>query len=344
MTVIEGDCFNVMKEMESNSIDFIVTDPPYGLSFMNKNWDKVLPNINIWKETLRICKPGAFMACFGGTRTFHRLTCLIEDSGWEIRDCIMWLQGQGFPKSKGCLKPAWEPIILARKRGPNPRLNIDDSRIKTDESLISPTGKYQTTFFLNEYEGQEKNGRWPANLILDEESAEMLDEQTGITKSSSNKRNNKPSENKCMSGSNTGHISYGHNDSGGASRFFYCAKASSRERNEGLEGIPLKNSIYSKNAKNGEGIRISNSKIPHQNNHPTVKPISLMRYIIKLLSPPNDPLLLDPFCGSGSTLIAAKELGIRSIGIEMNPEYCEIANKRLGKNLNSSQIFSLDTP
>ena len=308
--MIQGDCLEVMRQMDSNSIDFVVTDPPYGLAFMNKDWDKCLPSIDIWKEALRVCKPGAFIACFGGTRTFHRLTCFIEDAGWEIRDCVSWIYGSGFPKGKGCLKPAWEPIILARKREPNPRLNIEGCRIGTMKDMNSndfddtkrKSPKFSGKFNggkIGEYrerKGIVPNGRWPANLILDEESAKALDEQTGITKSSASRRINKPSKNKCMSGDNTGHISFGHNDSGGASRFFYCAKASTKERDGSI--------------------------------HPTMKPISLMKYLIKLLAPPNDPVLLDPFCGSGSTLKAANELGIRSIGIELSEEYCEIARKR----------------
>src|SRR5271165_1061567 len=131
--IIHGDCLLKMQEMDDESISAIVTDPPYGLKFMGKDWDHGIPGIPYWKEAFRICKPGSFMMAFGGTRTFHRLTCSIEDAGWEIRDCVMWLYGSGFPKGKGCLKPAWEPIILARKKGPNPQLNIDECRISTTE-------------------------------------------------------------------------------------------------------------------------------------------------------------------------------------------------------------------
>lgn len=336
--IIQGDCLEEMAKMQPNSIDFIVTDPPYGLKFMGKTWDHGIPGIPFWEQALRICKPGAMMAAFGGTRTHHRLMCAIEDAGWEIRDVIMWLYGSGFPKSHNhfglegygtCLKPAWEPIILAMKPldgtyAQNSEkwgvggINIDKSRVPIIDTIgraVVPSAFQdrksgdKTGFFTGfgkpciSANGTlyKKNGRWPANFILDEAAAEQLDEMSGIAKSTDSPRNNHSSRNTCMSGSNMGHISYGHNDSGGASRFFYCAKASSSERNKGCE----------------------------LNNHPTVKPISLMKYIIKLLAPPGNPTCLDPFAGSGSTLLAAKELGIDCIGIEMQQEYCEIAKARI---------------
>jgi len=354
MKIIQGDCLQVMQSMDSNSIDFIVTDPPYGLNFMAKDWDKKIPCIDIWKEALRVCKPGAWMACFGGTRTFHRLTCLIEDAGWEIRDCICWLYGSGFPKSHNkfglegygtALKPAYEPIILAMKpcdgtfaqnaeKWGLAGINIDECRIGSIRNVPASHSKDKSGISMmglgkpNEEELNKHKGRWPANLILDEESAEILDEQTGISKSQQTKKN----DNRYSSGIfGDGSLKSDHkpensyNDSGGASRFFYCAKSSRRERNEGLEGMSLSENMRVNAPRLSEEAKHSNKM---QNHHPTVKPISLMRYIIKLLAPPNNPLLLDPFCGSGSTLIAAKGLGIRSIGIELNPEYCEIAKKR----------------
>lgn len=303
--IVNADCLEHMKTMESNSISFIVTDPPYGLKFMGKHWDHGLPSIEVWKEALRVCKPGAWMAAFGGTRTYHRLTCSIEDAGWEIRDCMMWLYGSGFPKSHNnfgldgygtALKPAWEPIMLAMKpldgtfkqnaeTWGQGGINIDDSRVE---------GKKTDTMGLIKDHGK---GRWPANIILDEEAGQILDEQIYI-----------------------------------ASRFFYCAKASSKERNEGLEELP---SVYCKTGCGGDmpidddGKDRDRFKKFAKNHHPTVKPLSLMRYILKLLAPPSDPIVLDPFAGSGSTLVAAKQLGIRYLGIEKEPEYCEISKKRL---------------
>jgi site-specific DNA-methyltransferase (adenine-specific) len=276
--IIHGDCLEEMSKMEANSISAIITDPPYGLKFMGKQWDHGVPGEEFWSEALRICKPRSWMLAFGGTRTYHRLTCAIEDAGWEIRDCIMWIYGQGFPKGKGCLKPSYEPIILARKRSKNPELNIEECRIKCDD-LKPYCGRLHVGLYNDDsWEGIERekrlpSGRWPANIILDEESAQMLDDQTGILKSGGGIKN-----------------------SGGASRFFYCAKASPSERN--------------------------GSK------HPTMKPIKLMEYLMKLIMVDKNGTILDPFCGSGTTLLAAKNLGISAIGIEKEEEYCKIANAR----------------
>lgn len=287
--LINGDCLEIMPTLEKNSVDAIVTDPPYGLSFMGKSWDHGVPGVEFWKATLRVAKPGAFLLAFGGTRTHHRLTCAIEDAGFEIRDCMMWIYGSGFPKSHNlhgeyegwgtALKPAWEPIIVARKplegtvaenvlKWGCGAMNIDDSRVEIIGDRRSPLGAdgivHRTTG--NSY-GEHKEsegfdlskGRWPANAILDEEAGAMLD--------------------------------------GGASRFFYCAKASKSERGEG-------------------------------NNHPTVKPISLLNYLLRLVCQPGG-IVLDPFMGSGSTGIAAQNFGFKFIGIEREKSYCEIADARI---------------
>ena len=363
--IIHGDCLDKMREMESNSIDFIVCDPPYGINFMGKKWDEKIPHIEIWKESLRVCKPGSMLAAFGGSRTHHHLMTILELVGWEIRDVIMWIYGSGFPKSHNfgkklggiwqgygtALKPAYEPIIICQKplhgtfaenaeKWGVAGINIEQSRIH---------GKPRTTHSDGNHKGCDKDGniynigykaghfsncpigRWPSNLILDEESSEILDEMTGILKSGSivpghkTKGNSQIGTFKIHSRDNQ----YFKGDSGGASRFFYCAKTSSKERNRGLQGMSLKEC----GIKNDSGRGFSESdpykKVMYKNNHPTVKPLSLMKYIVKLLAPPGDPICLDPFAGSGTTLIAAKELGIRAIGIEIEKEYCEIAEKRI---------------
>jgi len=290
--IINGDCLVEISKMEDNSVSAIVTDPPYGLKFMNKEWDHGIPGIPFWKEALRIAKPGTWLLAFGGTRTYHRLTCAIEDAGWEIKDSIMWIYGSGWPKGIGCLKPAYEPIVLARKKAPNPLLNIDECRIPTGEKWVrDDTNKNVSRNTYNQRKGcyKESNplGRWPANVILDEKAAELL---------------------------------------GNPSRFFYCAKASSREKNEGLQGMPLKASFD--NLDGSMGGNMGSKSTPRENFHPTVKPLKLMEYLIRLVTPKHG-ILLDPFAGSGTTLLAAKRLGIESIGIELNPEYCEIARNRL---------------
>lgn len=364
--IIHNDCLIAMKEMEDNSIDFCVTDPPYGLTsksgkggFMGKEWDGNVPGMEIWQEALRICKPGAMLAAFGGSRTHHHLMLAIEEAGWEIRDCIFYFYGSGFPKSYQfgkklspewhgygtALKPAVEIIVLAMKKLQGgfkenaekwgvAGINIDKSRIFTEDNLIIPTGNQNNSIYksgLSNYTPKDQpSGRWPANIIFDEESAEQLDQMTGVLKSGSGDKHSRKKNTfmgstkwENLKGTSTG------GDSGGASRFFYCAKASSSERNKGLEGMP--EHICPKNGVE-KRLTVGGSKdisLPRQNTHPTVKPISLMKYIITLLAPPGNPIMLDPFLGSGTSLVAAKELGISAIGIEKEKEYVEIATKRL---------------
>ena len=345
--------------MEDNSISCIVTDPPYGLSFMGKGWDHAVPGIEYWRECLRITKPGGYLLAMGGTRTFHRLASAIEDTGFEIRDTIMWIYGSGFPKSHNnfglvgygtALKPAYEPIIMAMKpcegtfkqnaeKWGQAGINIDGCRIGTERRLPASPSKnnngmgFTTTAGIQSKDWDANKGRWPANVILDEEAAKMLDAQSGISKSpKENKQSQVRQQSTCYGDySQVPRIIQGHNDSGGASRFFYCAKASSRERNEGLEGFPLKN-LAESNKWTDCDYRKGNGEITakgHQNNHPTVKPLKLMEYLIKLVMPPKDGILLDPFAGSGTTILAAHRLGLKAIGIEKSPEYCEIAKARL---------------
>lgn len=382
--IIQGDSLEKLKLLEDSSIDAIVTDPPYGLSFMGKKWDYNVPSKELWTEAYRVLKPGGHLLAFGGTRTYHRLVVNIEDAGFEIRDQIQWLYGSGFPKShnigkaidkmygmtklegtgKTCpdirannfsnsdgkerleimksvpqsedakqwqgwgtaLKPANEPICVARKplekgltvaqnvlKWGTGAINIDECRIEAqDQAVLDAAVKRMTGNAVtnanskNFLKGQKSvqpisaQGRWPANIILDETAAEMLDEQSGVLKTNSGKAAGSKAGAKSIYGSDLEGKTYDNlkGDSGGASRFFYVAKASKRERGEG-------------------------------NNHPTVKPIKLMEYLIKLVTPPNGTVL-DPFMGSGSTGVACKNLGYKFIGIELNPEYVEIAEKRIG--------------
>ena len=342
-----------MAKMDSCSISCIVTDPPYGLHFMGKSWDnyakgslpigrKVKGAVSnseaheaarydarrndefqdfitqVALEALRIVKPGGHMLMFGAPRRFHRQTCALEDAGWEIRDCLMWLYGSGFPKSHNhfgmegygtALKPAWETIIMAMKpcdgtfkqnaeKWGQAGINIDACRIGNETITTCGGQKFPNLYGkYNEVDESQHKGRWPANVLLDEEAAKMLDEQSGIN----------------------------------ASRFFYCPKASSRERDEGLEELPLKKlaGCYGEFAGDGRGRQTEHQ--PKRNNHPTVKPLKLMEYLIKLVMPPGDGLLLDPFAGSGTTILAAQNLGFKAIGIEKDPGYCEIARKRCGE-------------
>lgn len=283
-----GDCLDILPTLDANSIGSVVCDPPYGYRFMGKNWDHGVPGVPFWEAALRVAKPGAHLLAFGGTRTFHRLTVAIEDAGWEIRDCLMWLHIQGMPKSRNSLKPAWEPIVLAMKTPRrslanntsshgSPALNIDTSRI---------------------------SGRWPANLILNEEVAVLLDEQSGERRgATSNSDSGSDARNTFNKGWAGIPKKPGYADSGGASRFFFCSKASKRDRNDGLL--------------HGE-----------RNIHIAVKPTDLLRYLIRLVTPPGGTVL-DPFVGSGSTLKAAILEGFDCAGIDLDPDYLAIARARI---------------
>ncbi len=167
--LITGDCREKMKVL--TVVDAIVCDPPYGLDFMGMGWDHGVPGVEYWKECLSVLKPGGYMCAFGGTRTWHRLTCAIEDAGFQIRDCLMWIYGSGFPKGRGCLKPAWEPIILARKPGKHVLpLGIEECRIPTGEKLIRNGTRFKDNLVYGKGVGNgvtvNPPGRWPANVIL----------------------------------------------------------------------------------------------------------------------------------------------------------------------------------
>jgi site-specific DNA-methyltransferase (adenine-specific) len=334
------DCIEGMRELPADSVDAIVTDPPYGLSFMGKEWDHGVPGEQFWVEALRVAKPGAHLLAFGGTRTYHRLACAIEDAGWEVRDCLGWLYGSGFPKSMNvskaidkslgtdaakqwqgwgtCLKPAWEPIIMARKpiKGTvaacvlehgTGAINIDACRVGTDTMINQPAGNKAGGNSLNmSVKGMPENvdptvshGRFPANIIHDgSEEVLAVFPETGKSRKSFNV-NRKDTENIAMSGRNYARHTdeEGYDDSGSAARFFYCAKASKKDRGEG-------------------------------NSHPTVKPQALMQYLIRLVTQ-EGAIVLDPFLGSGSTAVAAVSIERHYIGYELSPEYFDIARARI---------------
>lgn len=365
MKLLLGDCLQTLKSLEANTVDSVVTDPPYGLAFMGKRWDYDVPSVDVWREVFRVLKPGGHVLAFGGTRTYHRLVVNIEDAGFEIRDQLQWIYGSGFPKShnlKGewsgwgtALKPANEPIVLARKpldgtvaqnveKWGVGGLNIDDTRIEyasdADKKLgqsARPSRSKGMEFYSESGHDQfsrsdrsQIQGRWPSNVLLDEVAAKMLDEQSGVLKSGAMngvyKNTIMKGEPGCRDGKAV-HLKQEAN-SGGASRFFYVAKASKRERNAGLEGMPKKEAPK---FDGGDFVRGKDNNAKDQkaeNHHPTVKPIKLMQYLIKLITPPGGTVL-DPFMGSGSTGVAAKNLGFEFIGCELNPEYLEIAEKRI---------------
>jgi DNA modification methylase len=484
--VEQGDCRDIMRTLPDNSVDAIVSDPPYGLSFMGKEWDHGVPGVEFWTEALRVAKPGAHLVAFGGTRTYHRLAVAIEDAGWEVRDCLSWLYGSGFPKSlavdkaidkrggyphlaaqigealrmaresrgltvgecdkrfcggttnwswfegrpKGqrapttqtfaaiaaewpevahlaeavaeaerevvgrdtkarstagasalptmggsveykswditapatdaakrwhgwgtALKPAWEPIILARKpltgtvaanvtQYGTGAINVDGCRIGTDAVVVNnyrnggDCTSWSGTHAGQVYEQKIQQGRWPANVCLDEDAAGMLDAQAGERGAQG-----KASGPTLIEGS-TSHSRgkfngvadtpfYG--DAGGPSRFFYTAKVSRKEREAGLDGMPTK---VQKLPGKSTGYNPITGEVTHgytgeaRNHHPTVKPIALMRWLCRLVTPPGG-LILDPFNGSGSTGCAAVLEGFRYLGCELEAEYVEIARRRI---------------
>jgi DNA modification methylase len=396
---LHGDCLTEMKTLADNSIDSIVTDPPYELGFMGKSWDSsgIAFNVLVWKEALRILKPGGHLLAFSGSRTYHRMAVAIEDAGFEIRDQLMWVYGSGFPKSLNvaksieaklktgkagplaqrmaamgedyeptplagtpdyrnsgnffrskeegrtewerppldlttqqaqqwdgwhtALKPAHEPIVMARKplegtvaanvlKWGTGAINVDACRVPGDNPSVErrkgtftattekaheseAKGRIQNRASAEAYKTQrpgELLGRWPANFIHD-----GLDETW--------------------------------------SKFFYCPKASTKDRDEGLEHMDKEQSAFFQTGNGSSGQPSSleldkGKRKPRANNHPTVKPTDLMRYLCRLVTPLGG-VVLDPFMGSGSTGKGAVLEGFEFIGIELSEEYHELALARI---------------
>lgn len=379
-TLHHGDCLDILRDMPDASIDAVVTDPPYGLSFMGKRWDYDVPSVAVWSECLRVLKPGGHLLSFGGSRTYHRMAVNVEDAGFEIRDQVMWVYGSGFPKSHNiskaidkaagverekigqdanfgktkaadgknafgdyagtwditapatpaakqwdgwgsALKPAHEPIVLARKplgektlaanvlEHGTGGLNIDGCRVGDEVRLAAYTslapshgnklGAPGAAEARRGTQGEPKEytGRFPANLIRDG-SDEVVELFPGAGEKS-------------------------------AARFFYCAKASKADRDEGLEAFAEQERAFFQTGNGTSGKPSSIGQYVTQRNiHPTVKPTDLMAYLIRLITPPGG-VVLDPFMGSGSTGKAAIREGFKFIGVEREAEYIEIARARI---------------
>jgi site-specific DNA-methyltransferase (adenine-specific) len=313
-----------MATLDAESVDSIVTDPPYGLSFMGRDWDHGVPGEAFWREALRVAKPGAHLLAFGGSRTYHRLACAIEDAGWEIRDCIMWVYGSGFPKSHNlsgdwqgwgtALKPAYEPIIVARKpligtvaanvqQYGTGAINVDGCRVgppieHQQGGLHRGSGTTVGSFTGTTETHARPHARWPANFIHDG-SDEVI---AGL---------------------------------GESARFFYCAKASKKDRDEGCESFQPRLAGVMNMRSDNHAQATGNIFAPKSNHHPTVKPTDLMRYLCRLVTPPGGTVL-DPFMGSGSTGKGATLEGFNFIGIEQNAEYVEIAKARIKHAIDSA--------
>jgi site-specific DNA-methyltransferase (adenine-specific) len=285
---------------------------------------------------------------------YHRLAAGIEDAGFEIRDTLMWLYGSGFPKShnlKGdwqgwgtALKPAVEPIVLARKpligtvaenvmtHGTG-ALNIDATRIGTQQSYNPDHHKSGGSGYGGYGQGfkTSASGRWPANILLDEEAAALLDEQSGESASTMHARERTTTMPGYGGGWKPDGKIRGVSDIGGASRFFYVAKASRSERNSGLDGFKFQDAQrWSANGGIGDYYPdgTPRPRSPERNIHPTVKPVDLMRYLIRLVTPKGGTVL-DPFMGSGTTAVAAIQEGVNWIGCEREPEYVAIIEARI---------------
>lgn len=375
-----GDCLTVLRAMPESSVDSIVTDPPYGLSFMGKRWDYDVPSVEIWAECLRVLKPGGHLLAFAGTRTQHRMCIRIEDAGFEIRDMIAWVYGSGFPKSHNgewggtALKPALEPITMARKpligtveenwrEHGNGALNIDGCRVGWPGGVVPQIGtpgwggpgkKLTAVPGQNgetvERSGPSELGRWPANLIHDgsEEVMAAFPQAPGQMADARLSSEERKTQNvygamrrgrggeASANSDNVGDVGFKMRpgarrlDSGSAARFFYCAKASKRDRDEGLGGFAktsggmVSNTSGQHMTRRDDGYEVA----PRANNHPTVKPTDLMRYLCRLVTPAGG-LVLDPFAGSGSTGKAAAMEGFKFIGIEIDPTYAAIAEARI---------------
>jgi site-specific DNA-methyltransferase (adenine-specific) len=422
-----------MKAMPDNSVDAIVTDPPYELGFMGKSWDAsgIAFNIDVWREALRVIKPGGHLIAFSGSRTYHRMAVAIEDAGFQIRDQIMWVYGSGFPKSHNiekainkmdgveflekpasgvgfmnaegaggynttinqleqvgdsseraatwqgwgtALKPAHEPMVLARKplEGTVANnvltfgvggLNIDGTRVgyvdandggdwSRFEGYQPSGGDFQKVSINKDKENEQlrvdngkQAGRFPANFIHD-----GSDEVVGLFPTTSPSPKGLITQGgKASGGFDVGSSDgtrntkfQGHGDSGSAARFFYCAKASKRDRNEGLDGFEEKaigvkgHGLARICATCSATLLTGGCDCPdrtyinpsRQNHHPTVKPTTLMQYLVRLVTPPNGTVL-DPFMGSGSTGKACAYEGFDFIGIDQSADYVEIAQARI---------------
>lgn len=419
--IYHGDNRQILPTLAENSIDAIVTDPPYELGFMGKSWDAsgVAFDPATWREALRVLKPGGHLIAFSGSRTYHRMAVAIEDAGFEIRDQIMWIYGSGFPKShnisKGidksenkevwennnygggnskceqcgkwiisgspcqcpkavvefksdeakqwdgwgtALKPAHEPMVLARKplvgtvaanvlTYGTGGLNIDGARVGSEVIKTNGRGSMDGTtpiVPLNpNFQGSQHTGRWPANVIHDgSDEVVALFPDTGKS-GVAVRRNGNSAKGMFAVAIAEGSADVGFRDSGSAARFFYCAKASKRDRNEGLDGFEAKIT----NDNTPPGSKGSNSPRAGAgrggataNHHPTVKPTDLMRYLCRLITPPNGTVL-DPFMGSGSTGKAAMYEGFKFIGIEMTDEYLPIAKARIEFAVSDNEGFLL---
>lgn len=375
--VIQNDCLAQLKQMKDCVVDAVVTDPPYELGFMNKGWDDagIAFNKEVWAEVLRVLKPGGHLLSFGGTRTYHRMACAIEDAGFEIRDCIQWVYGTGFPKSVNlgsgwgsALKPANEPIIVARKPVEGTLtanhakwgvggLNIDGCRLgyqsESDKAGATPQGRvtsHDSTCIgaqpnvgqseaRTEFERPELKGRWPSNFMLDEEAAKQMDAFVGPKRAGYTEPHHKKGERtgdflQMQPLEKGGFKAESFDRTLGPSRYFYVAKPTKKEKDLGLgdDFPPRSGGEATDREDDSAGLDSPRAGAGRtgglRNFHVTVKPVALMRQLVRLVTPYNG-VVVDPFTGSGTTGIAAMLEGCQFIGIEQDAEYVRLANARI---------------
>lgn len=340
--LIHGDCLDVLHTFEECSVDSIVTDPPYELGFMGKKWDAsgIAYNVEMWRQCLRVLKPGGHLLAFGGTRTYHRMTVAIEDAGFEIRDSIHWLYGSGFPKSLDVSKAidkaagAERQVIGSKRLGGNAAQSTKDKggtyASNTNSVGVAPIDVPVTAPAT---EAAQKWDGWGTALkpahepivlarkpLVGTVAANVLEHGTGALNIDGTRVGDEtvtintfdngakpwgnavgePYTSRQSAGRWPANVIIDDSISDDWARYFYCAKTSKRERNAGLDS----------------------------NNHPTVKPLELMRYLVRLAAPP-EGTVLDPFAGSGTTLMAATLEGCDSIGIELTEEYLPIIESRV---------------
>lgn len=398
-----GNMLYMLQVIPENSITSIVTDPPYNLTngnsnkgFMNMSWDAtgIAFNIDTWKNCLKVLKPGGYLVAFCGSRTFHRMVCAIEDAGFEIRDVIMYLYGSGMPKSSNvgkalekklghpvdkefykygnALKPAYEPIVIARKPFEGSlidnmfnnnvgALNIDECRVPLTND--KDASNYKFNMDANNRMSQDNNethhrfdggwkvmkgdrdipeGRFPANVILTYDENDY-DEVCGGFPQSGSGNNKTPynyagreydNKDTSMFNGDKPQAPSNYNDTGSASRYFYCAKATRKDRDEGLEDFELVRKSDRRPGLSSSNNGFNRHDVPRKNFHPTCKPVDLMKYLVRLVTPKGG-IVLDCFNGSGSTGKAVmsenydRDSNYKYIGIELTEEYLPIAKARI---------------
>ena len=379
--ILQGDCLKLMKETPDETYTAIVSDPPYGINYMGKRWDYDVPTVEHFEEMLRITKSGGYALIFGGSRTFHRIACNMEDAGWILKDTLMWLYASGFPKSLNIsneidkklgaereiigeiqlngtaraggkqttaaldkdgyevsnasqkitrpssekaksfdgmgtgLKPSFEPIILALK--PHKKTYADTAIDEGHSGLNIDAARIGKGYDLKE--------------VAEEESKKIGGDIPRFDPNDHRMQRSRHPANVLHDGSSEAKSIFANH-----ARAFFCSKPNRKEKEAGCENLPAKASHKVANRKKGSKgannpLSGARSKFDMKNTHPTVKPIKLMQYLCSLVKQPDGAsYILDPYCGSGTTIVACKSLDMRADGFELSEEYATIARARAG--------------